>query len=579
MTKHSCLSGKKTPDNTGLYHKMGCPLLLVMLLLAGFSTSTQAEPDGGITPRIIGGTTANPGDHPWAVALLRTSISTGFGAQFCGGTLIASRWVLTAAHCVENLSSASEIEVAIGINNLDNINNADRQTVSNIFIHPSYNTISLNNDIALLELATPSNNAVLAIADNNFTDNIATAELMTIIGWGSVKATSPFVFPSLLQETQIPRFDFAACNTVYSNLLTNNMICAGFAAGGKDTCQGDSGGPILYFNTSNDTYYQTGVTSFGDGCAAANKPGVYARTANYLDWINATTSVIALAKQHQFGYHGVGHSTSTTLTLYNYSGENITVSAINLDDSTNFTLPSQDCTGTITNNDSCSITLQFQATNASTHQATLSVDFGTGNPTLTTAISGIGLATINATDLDETPARPWYSESAASWLSANISNSTGGTAMRSGNISDSQNTVLLAYFTGPDTLDFRWKASTEQGPDLLKLYINGVLSDSISGNQDWQQRNIPLSAGEHRVAWIYEKNRTVSQFQDTVWLDSINTPFVNNPGNGGSVGDEEGGGKLSGLFLLLLIVMLVLRKNLYRRQKISSDNKPYMADA
>ncbi|MCF6338625.1 MAG: trypsin-like serine protease [Gammaproteobacteria bacterium] len=563
------------PDNTRLYPKLGFSLFLMALLLAGFSASTQAEPDGSITPRIIGGTNANPGDHPWAVALLRARIPDSFNAQFCGGTLIASRWVLTAAHCVKDLSSASEVEVAIGINNLNNISTTDRQTVGNIFLHPAYNSTSLNNDIALLELVTASDNTVLNIADNNATNNIATNELMTIIGWGSVTAAEPFAFPVLLQEVQIPRFDFAACNRIYSNSLTSNMICAGFPTGGKDTCQGDSGGPILYFNTSNDTYYQTGVTSFGAGCAVANKPGVYTRTANYIDWINATTSVIALANQHQFGYHGINRSTSATLTLYNYSDAAITVSAVNLDNPTNFTLLSQNCTDTIIANDeSCSITLQFEASNAGTQLATLSVDFGTGNPTLNTAISGIGLPSINATDLDETPARPWYSESAASWFSASMSNSTGGTAMRSGNISDSQNTVLLAYFTGPDTLDFRWKASTEQGSDLLKLYINGVLSDSISGNQDWQQRNIPLSAGEHQVAWIYEKNRTVSQFQDTVWLDSINTPFVNNPGD-----DAEGGaGKFSGFFLLLLAVMFALRKNLYRRQAISSNNKPYMAD-
>jgi len=576
MTKRTCLPGKKTPDNTGPYHKTGLPLLLMaLLLLAGFSTSTQAGPGGNITPRIIGGTDANPDDYPWAAALLQSTVSDGFNAQFCGGTLIARRWVLTAAHCVEALSSASEVEVAIGINNLNNISITDRITINNIFVHPDYDTNSLDNDIALLELATPSNNTVLSIADNSFTDNIATGELMTIIGWGSVKATEPLAFPILLQEVQVPRFDFAACNNIYNDLLTNNMICAGFSAGGKDTCQGDSGGPILYFDTSNDTYYQTGITSFGAGCAVANKPGAYTRTANYIDWINATTSAIALAKQHQFGYHGINRSTSTTLTLYNYSGAGITVSAVNLDNPANFTLPSQNCTGRIiADNNSCSITLQFQATNAGTHLATLSIDFGTGNPTLNTAISGIGLDTINATDLDETPARPWYSESTFPWLSTSIDDSTGGTAMRSGNINNSQNTVLLAYFTGPDTLDFRWKSSTEQGSDLLKLYINGVLSDSISGNQNWRQRTIPLNTGEHRIAWVYEKNRTVSQFQDTVWLDSINTPFVNNPD-----GNEEGAGKLSGFFLLLLIVMLVLRKSLYRRQTISSDNKPYMADA
>ncbi|NOX92565.1 MAG: trypsin-like serine protease, partial [Gammaproteobacteria bacterium] len=459
MTKHSRLPAKKATNKTSLHHKMALALLLLILPLAGLATSAQAEPVSGITPRIVGGITANPNDYPWAVALLNASISAGFNAQFCGGTLIASHWVLTAAHCVDSFSSASEIEVAIGIANLDNINDADRIIVNNIVVHPDYDANSQDNDIALLELVMPSNNTILAIADNTLTNNIATGEAMTVIGWGSTKATTPFVFPNLLQETQIPRFDFAACNTIYNNLLTSNMICAGFAAGGKDTCQGDSGGPMLYFNTGDSTYYQTGVTSFGNGCAAANNPGVYTRAANYLDWINDTMSIILLPTQYRFGYHGINRKTPpiTTLTLRNDSGADITISAINLDNPANFTLLSQNCTGaTIANDGSCSITLQFQATSADTQLATLSVDFGTGNPSLNTAISGIGLATISATGLDEIPARPWYSGNNVSWLNAVTSNSNGGTAMRSGNIGNNQNTALLAYFTGPDTLSFRW---------------------------------------------------------------------------------------------------------------------------
>jgi len=568
MTKHSCAFGKTTPDNTGPYHKMGLPLLLMaLLLLAGFSTSTQAEPGGNITPRIIGGTNANPDDYPWAVALLRPTVSNGFNAQFCGGTLIASRWVLTAAHCVEDLSSASEIEVAIGINNLNNISITDRKTVNNIFVYPAYDTNSQDNDIALLELATPSTNTVLAIADNTLTDNINIGELMTIIGWGTTNANPQTPsFPDLLQETQIPLFDFDICNIIYNNLLTSNMICAGFAAGGKDSCMGDSGGPMLYFNTDDDTYYQTGITSFGNGCAEANKPGVYTHVANHRNWITDTI-LVSLVGQRQLGYHGINRSTSTTLTLQNTSGADVTISAINLDNPANFTLLSQNCDGaTLVNNSSCSITLQFQAMNVGTHMAALSIDFDTATPSINATISATVLASSNTIGLDEIPARPWYSGDNASWFNVITSNSNGGTAMRSGNISDNQRTALLAYFTGPDTLSFRWKSSTEQNFDLLKLYINGVFIDAISGDQDWQQREITLSAGEHRVIWVYEKDLTISTLQDTVWLDSINTSFLPVtpplPDNTTTIDvSNGGGGKPSEFFLLLLTVILVWRKN------------------
>ena len=573
MTKHS-----RFPNNTRLHHKVSLTLLLIALLLAGFAVSAQAKPVSDITPRIIGGTDTDPNDYPWATALLFADITTsGFDAQFCGGTLIASHWVLTAAHCVNHFSSASEIEVAIGINDLDNINNSDRKIVQNIFIHPAYDTTSLDNDIALLELATPSNNAVLAIADNNLTDNIAIGELMTIIGWGATTAPPPPQtpsYPNLLQETQIPRFDFNACNTIYNSSLTSNMLCAGFAAGEKDTCQGDSGGPMLYFNTSNDTYYQTGVTSFGNGCAEANNPGVYTRAANYLDWINNTMPTPQLVGQHQLGYHGVNRSTSTTLTLHNDSNAGITVSAINLSNPANFTLLSQNCTGTtIVNNDSCSITLQFQTASVGTHLATLDVDFGTGAPSINTTISGTGLATVDATGLDEIPPRPWYSGDDANWFSAFTDNSNGDTTMRSGNIGNNQNTALLAYFTGPDDLSFRWKASTEQGFDLLKLYINDILIDTKSGDQDWQQYNTTLAAGENRVVWVYEKNVAASGLQDTVWLDSVNTPFDNTPD-----GELSGGsGKFSELFLLLLAIVLILRKGLHHHRALLLSSKQHIA--
>jgi len=565
MTKHS-----RFPNDTRLHHKV-CLLLLVTSLFAGFAISAQAKSASDITTRIIGGADAAPTNYPWATALLYANIGDSLNAQFCGGTLIASHWVLTAAHCIDDLSSASEIEVAIGINDLNNINNADRKTVVNIFMHPNYDTNSQDSDIALLELATPSNSTVLAIADNSLTDNIATGELMTIIGWGSTTPPPQTPsYPNLLQETQVPRFDFDACNTIYNNTLTSNMVCAGFDAGEKDACQGDSGGPILYFNTSDDTYYQTGITSFGNGCAETNNPGVYTRAANYLEWISNIVAKTLLVGQHQFSYHGINHSTSTTLTLHNYSGADITVSAINFSNPANFTLLSQDCTGTtIINNDSCSITLQFQAANVGTHQATLSIDFGTANPSVNATISGTALTTVNAAGLDEPSARLWYSGDNASWFNVLASNSNGGTAMRSGNIGDNQKTALLSYFTGPDTLDFRWKASTEENFDFLKLYINDVLIDTISGNQDWQQYNTTLDAGENRVVWVYEKDISASGLQDTVWLDSVNTPFDNTPGGGLS----GGGGKFSELFLLLLAIVLILRKCLHHRALLLSSKQ------
>jgi trypsin len=59
------------------------------------------------------------------------------------------------------------------------------------------------------------------------------------------------------------------------------MFCAGLKEGGKDSCQGDSGGPIV-----DEDNVLIGTVSWGEGCAAAGKPGVYARVASLLDYIN-----------------------------------------------------------------------------------------------------------------------------------------------------------------------------------------------------------------------------------------------------------------------------------------------------
>uniref|UniRef100_A0A8C8DQK6 trypsin n=1 Tax=Oryzias sinensis TaxID=183150 RepID=A0A8C8DQK6_9TELE len=91
--------------------------------------------------------------------------------------------------------------------------------------------------------------------------------------------------PQTLQEVQVPIVGNRQCKCSYgASSITDNMVCAGLLAGGKDSCQGDSGGPLVI--KQNNLWIQAGVVSFGNGCALRNFPGVYTRVSQYQTWIN-----------------------------------------------------------------------------------------------------------------------------------------------------------------------------------------------------------------------------------------------------------------------------------------------------
>lgn len=239
------------------------------------AASTQA---GAVTQRIIGGTDASSGAYPWMV-----SIQSG-GQHFCGGSLIADQWVLTAAHCVED-QQASRVQVAVGEHDLNNNKDgAQNRQVSKIIIHPQRQRNGEDHDIALLKLDKAVSGKTVTQATAALTNGLASGTTLVVMGWGN-QSTTGEKFPHTLNEVQVPLVSNATCKQNYAgrNEITDNMICAGFPQGGKDSCQGDSGGPLVY--QQNGQWHQVGIVSFGEGCAQPNYPGVYARVANYNDWV------------------------------------------------------------------------------------------------------------------------------------------------------------------------------------------------------------------------------------------------------------------------------------------------------
>ncbi|EDO41035.1 predicted protein, partial [Nematostella vectensis] len=233
------------------------------------------------TSRIVGGAAANPGDWPWQ-AQLRTT--TGF--PYCGGSLIHSNWVLTAAHCISSKRPA-EVVVRLGAHSRLGSLTTDMQDikVSAIITHSNYNSRTMYNDIALLKLATPAqtNSKVGFVCLPETEASPSDGTTCWITGWGTLSSGgSP---PDILQEASVPVVSRARCEQAYTdpNQIHDSMLCAGLDNGGVDTCQGDSGGPLVC--ESGGKFVLHGATSWGYGCAAKGKFGVYANVKYLLTWV------------------------------------------------------------------------------------------------------------------------------------------------------------------------------------------------------------------------------------------------------------------------------------------------------
>jgi secreted trypsin-like serine protease len=246
---------------------------------AGASLALTAAP----SPAIVGGHDAAAGAYP---SIAEVHLGKSF---LCTGTLVAPDWVLTAGHCGSITGAAvatpiafppALIDVFVGSNKAGQ---GEAVTVDKAVIPPGY-LATKGYDVTLLHLARASANAPTQVAGASETASWAPATNEAIVGWGATSEGGDT--PDTLQEAQVPVTTDAYCAGAYSDFDPKTMLCAGFPQGGVDTCQGDSGGP-MYGTTAAGARRVVGATSFGEGCARPNKPGVYARVGDteLREWI------------------------------------------------------------------------------------------------------------------------------------------------------------------------------------------------------------------------------------------------------------------------------------------------------
>uniref|UniRef100_A0A2K6UTM4 Coagulation factor IX n=1 Tax=Saimiri boliviensis boliviensis TaxID=39432 RepID=A0A2K6UTM4_SAIBB len=254
----------------------------VETILDNVTQSTQSFDD---FTRVVGGEEAKPGQFPWQVVL------NGKVDAFCGGSIVNEKWVVTAAHCIE---TGVKITVVAGKHNIEETEHTEqKRNVIRIIPHYNYNaTINkYSHDIALLELDKPlvlnSYVTPICIADKEYTNIFLKFGTGYVSGWGRVFHRGRSA--SVLQYLKVPLVDRATCLRSTKFTIYNNMFCAGYHEGGKDSCQGDSGGP--HITEVEGTSFLTGIISWGEECAMKGKYGIYTKVSRYVNWIKEKTKL------------------------------------------------------------------------------------------------------------------------------------------------------------------------------------------------------------------------------------------------------------------------------------------------
>ncbi|GGX13431.1 S1 family peptidase [Streptomyces chryseus] len=230
---------------------------------------------------IIGGVEKANGSYPFMSALLNKGRGSAVDRQFCGGSLLATNVVLTAAHCVEG-TKAKTVEVTVGRTVLSNKKQGSLRNVTDIVVHPRYAKGQEAYDMAFLMLDKPVRGTAPVLLPTLGTDAlIRPGASATVAGWGNTNTEIPS-FPDRLRAVNVPVLSHIECRAAYPGYDKGVNVCAGVE--GKDSCQGDSGGPLFRKLPGRQGVYQIGIVSYGDGCAEQGAPGVYAYTGSAKLW-------------------------------------------------------------------------------------------------------------------------------------------------------------------------------------------------------------------------------------------------------------------------------------------------------
>ncbi|XP_068103318.1 transmembrane protease serine 9-like [Hyperolius riggenbachi] len=243
-----------------------------------------------VTNRIVGGTNAADGEWPWQISLYYN------GRFLCGGSLIAPQWIMSAAHCFQGRSTAY-YTVYLGLYQLDvDSPHTVTRTLIQSIRNSQYTSTGDLGDISLAQLSSPVDYTeyIMPICLPSSSVTFPSDLDCWVTGWGTTSSGGQTPVNGILQEVMTPLIDYSTCDRMYhigssqsasTVIVQSDKICSGYQSGGKDSCQGDSGGPLVC--KVKGIWYQAGIVSWGEGCAKANRPGIYTLVTAYQAWISS----------------------------------------------------------------------------------------------------------------------------------------------------------------------------------------------------------------------------------------------------------------------------------------------------
>ena len=563
-------------NNTTFFKQLTFSCLLMT------SMNSFAEDSLPPSARIVGGDeVTSKSTYPWIVSIKTANTES----HFCGGSLIDEQWVLTAAHCMEGLS-ADNIIATVGEYDLSSSTETPSTNIDKIIIHPNFNTVTFDNDIALIKLSTPvTNTTIMALSSLETTEFTSVNTITsTAIGWGSTVGFSSGedvnpIYPDILNEVSLPLLSTTTCGAAIPN-FTDNMVCAGdISNGGIDSCQGDSGGPLVVESIEQNETQQIGIVSFGFGCAAPNNPGAYTKVSNYSEWIDLQINAVTSVNNTDYFVADIGEVRVFTITIQNNS-ESLISPTFSLSNEAEFTLQTIECAG-LAADSTCDVSFEYKPDAYQTDKTTLLVE--TNDDTVadsTIEIEAKGMQIVNPNDITftENTDVTWYQSNTLPWLL-----SEDASYLQSPSISDNGATQINAIVSGDWSLKFDWAISSEENYDFLTLFINGIAIQSISGIQDFTSEDYQIAGTNTVITWQYTKDSSLDGGSDVAFLHNARMIEVDQSSTDTatdlpslepvvveSTNNSSSGGSLHWWSLFLLMIITTFKQSLFRSSIVSS---------